>query len=67
MTHLISGLMSWVNSGSTKRHRNDLLTWAKTEYGNDWRYAYEFMLANNGRAPNNHELNEPRIYGKEVA
>jgi hypothetical protein len=59
--------MSWVNSGSTNRHRNDLLTWAKTEYGNDWRYAYEFMLKNNGRAPNNHELNGPRIYGKEVA
>ena len=63
---LLSGLMSWMRSGKVTS-RNDLLTWAKTEYGNDWRYAYEFMLANNGRAPNNHELNGPRIYGKEVA
>jgi len=66
MTHLISGLMSWMKSGTTSR--NDLLTWAKTEYGNDWRFAYEFMLKHNGRGPNLTELNGPRYFGtKEVA
>jgi len=64
MTHLISGLMSWMKSGNS---RNDLLTWAKTEYGNDWRFAYEFMLKNHGRAPNLTELNGPRYFRKEVA
>jgi hypothetical protein len=65
MTHLISGLMSWMKNGST--NRNDLLTWAKTEYGKDWRFAYEFMLKNNGRGPNLSELNGPRYFRKEVA
>jgi len=64
MTHLISGLMSWMKSGNS---RNDLLTWAKTEYGKDWRFAYEFMLNNNGRGPNLSELNGPRYFRKEVA
>ena len=64
MTHLISGLMSWMKSGNS---RNDLLTWAKTEYGKDWRFAYEFMLKHNGRSPNLSELNGPRYLRKEVA
>ena len=64
MTHLISGLMSWMKSGNS---RNDLLTWAKTEYGNDWQYAYRFMLDHNGRAPNHRELNGPSYDRKEVA
>jgi hypothetical protein len=65
MAHLLSGLMSWMNSGSTGR--NDLLTWAKTEYGPDWKFAYEFMLKHNGRSPNLSELNGPRYLRKEVA
>ena len=67
MNHLIRGLMSWVNSGSTKSYRSELLTWAKTEYGNDWRYAYEYMLTHDGRAPTLTEIHGPRIYRKEVA
>mgnify|MGYP003151607138 FL=1 len=50
MTHFLSGLMSWMNR-DTHIGREDLLTWAKTEYKNDWRYAYHYMLTNNGKAP----------------
>ena len=63
MTHFISGLMSWMNRDS---RRNELLTWAQTEYKKDWRFAYQFMLDHGGRAPNHRELNGPR-YKKEVA
>ena len=28
-----------------------MLTYAKTEYGNDWQYAYHFMLTHNGQGP----------------
>jgi len=66
MTHLIGGLMSWMNSGMTQRHRNDLLTWAQTEYRQDWQYAYNFMLRNEGRAPTHRELHGPMVR-KEVA
>ena len=59
--------MSWMNRGLSDSHRNQLMTWAKTEYGNDWQYAYDFMLKNRGRAPNHTELNGPRYTRKEVA
>jgi len=32
-------------------YKRDMLTWAKTEYGTDWQYAYQYMIANNGKAP----------------
>lgn len=34
-------------------HNNnkDLQTWAKVEYGKDWKYAYNYMLNNNGHCP----------------
>ena len=67
MTHLVSGLMSWMKRGMTDSHRNQLLTWAKTEYGKDWKYAYEFMLKHNGRAPSLTDLHGPRYFGKEAA
>ena len=69
MTHLISGLMSWMKRGMTDSHRNQLLTWAKTEYGRDWEYAYQFMLKNHGQAPTHAQLHGPRINlgSKEVA
>ena len=67
MTHLVSGLMSWMKRGMTDSHRNQLLTWAKTEYGKDWKYAYEFMLKNNGRSPTLSDLNGPAYIRKEAA
>jgi len=29
-----------------------LLTYAKIEYKNEWKFAYEYMVVNNGRGPN---------------
>src|SRR5210317_2677897 len=65
MAHFISGLMSWMRSGKVTR-RNDLLTWAKTEYKKDWQFAYQYMLDHNGKAPSLRETNGP-VYRKEVA
>jgi hypothetical protein len=56
--------MSWMKRGNS---RNDLLTWAKTEYGKDWYFAYNFMMKNNGRGPNLTEINGPKYIRKEVA
>lgn len=36
---------------SYKSNDSDLLVWAKTEYGNDWQYAYQHMQDNKGKAP----------------
>ena len=30
--------------GSKTSKENSYRTWAKTEYGKDWRYAYEYMI-----------------------
>ena len=65
MTHLISGLMSWMKRDKTSR--DELLTWAKTEYKKDWRFAYQFMLDHNGRAPSLADINGPHYFKKEVA
>ena len=59
--------MSWVNSGPTKSYRSELLTWAKTEYSNDWEFAYNYMLTHNGRAPTLTELHGPKYLRKEAA
>ena len=66
MTHVLCGLMSWMKRGKKTSH-DELLTWAKTEYKKDWRFAYQFMLDHNGRAPSLTELNGPRYFSKEVA
>jgi len=72
MTHFYSGLMSWMKgeSGANDRYRTELMTWARTEYKKDWRFAYDFMLSHNGRAPTYNELNAPikfKAQKKEVA
>ena len=69
MTHLISGLMSWMRSGMTDSHRNQLLTCATSDYRRDWAYAYPCMLKNYGQAPTHAQLHGPRINlgSKEVA
>lgn len=33
-------------------HINALRTYAKTEYGADWTYAFNYMLENDGQGPN---------------
>lgn len=38
-------------SRMSAEYRKDLMTWAKTEYSNDWEFAYNYMLNHNGKAP----------------
>jgi|TARA_B110000305_G_scaffold202167_1_gene230385 hypothetical protein len=37
--------------GFSSSKDNDFLVWAKTEYGKDWRFAYEHMLETRGQSP----------------
>lgn len=30
---------------------NDMLIWAKTEYANDWQWAYHYMKLTGGKTP----------------
>jgi len=47
-----SGLVSILgNPLPTRKFEREMLTYAKTEYGSDWRYAYQYMLSHNGSAP----------------
>jgi len=38
-------------------YRNDLMTWAKTEYRNDWEFAYNYMITHNGKSPSYTHIN----------
>ena len=68
MTHLISGLMSWMKREPvmSDSYRSQLRTWAKNEYKKDWQFAYQFMIENNGRAPSWWDINT-KVDSKEVA
>ena len=35
----------------TRKFEKEMLTFAKTEYGKDWQYAYSYMLSHNGAGP----------------
>ena len=49
---LFNGLVSLLgNPSPSKAFEKEMLTYAKTEYGNDWRYAYHYMLTHDGRGP----------------
>ena len=51
-TMLFNGLVSLLgNPSPTRAFEKEMLTYAKTEYGNDWRYAYHYMLTHEGRGP----------------
>lgn len=45
-THFLS-----VFSSKKPKVRSDLMTLAKTEYGNDWEWAYNHLLNSNGGLP----------------
>ena len=38
-------------SKSRSQWENDLMTYARTEYKQDWQFAYNYMLNNNGKGP----------------
>ncbi len=49
---LFNSLVSLLgNPSPSKAFEKEMLTYAKTEYGNDWRYAYHYMLTHNGQGP----------------
>ncbi len=49
---LFTGLVSLLGyKGSSTTFEKEMLTYAKTEYGNDWQYAYQYMLTHEGRGP----------------
>ena len=35
----------------TRKFEKEMLTYAKTEYGKDWQYAYQYMLSHKGHGP----------------
>ena len=37
--------------GRTSSFERDMLTYAKTEYKDDWQFAYHYMLNHKGRGP----------------
>ena len=48
---LFTGLVSLLGYRSQTTFEKEMLTYAKTEYGKDWQYAYHFMLTHNGQGP----------------
>ena len=47
-----SGLVSILgNPLPTRKFEREMLTYAKTEYGKDWQFAYHYMLDHAGQAP----------------
>ena len=55
MTRTLSALVTAISDVFTPSGTSDaqLLLWAKTEYGNDWRYAFNWMKDNPGTVPFN--------------
>jgi len=48
---LFNGLVSLLGYKSKSTFEKELLTYAKTEYGKDWQYAYNYMLSHKGHGP----------------
>ena len=51
---LFTGLVDIFTKSKTKEKTN-MMIWAKTEYGNDWQFAYQFML-DTGRPPSDKDI-----------
>ena len=60
MTRTLSALVTAISDVLTPSTTSDaqLLLWAKTEYGNDWQYAYRWMKENPGTVPFNKPVNK---------
>ena len=50
-TMLFNGLVSLLGYKSQSTFEKEMLTYAKTEYGKDWQYAYNYMLSHKGHGP----------------
>jgi hypothetical protein len=42
--NFFSGLVSVFSSRTSNKLQKDMMLWAKTEYKNDWQYAYQVMM-----------------------
>jgi len=52
VVQLFTGFMSLLgNPSPSGTFEKEMLMYAKTEYGKDWRYAYEYMLSHKGHGP----------------
>jgi len=51
MTNMFFDTFVKMFSSKNMSPRNDLLTLAKIEYGNDWEWAYDKLLTSNGKMP----------------
>jgi len=49
-TKLFDSLVTMFGRNTTQWQK-DMLAWAKTEYGNDWQFAYDYLIRNNGKPP----------------
>ena len=51
-TMLFNGLVSLLgNPLLSQKFEKEMLTYAKTEYGRDWQYAYQYMITHKGQGP----------------
>ena len=48
---LFTGRVSLLGYRSQTTFEKEMLTYAKTEYGKDWQFAYQYMLTHEGRGP----------------
>jgi hypothetical protein len=48
---LFKSLVSMFGRKGSRACEADMLTYAKTEYANDWEYAFHYMLKNKGQGP----------------
>lgn len=51
------------NLFGSKTSNDSYRIWAKTEYGSDWQYAYEYMITHNGKAPPKTHLTNQNLEG----
>lgn len=51
MTKFTMNFFANVFGQSANKFDREMLTYAKTEYGKDWRYAYQYMLTHDGHGP----------------
>lgn len=51
MTKFTMDFFANVFGQSANKFDREMLTYAKTEYGKDWQYAYQFMLSHKGKGP----------------
>lgn len=58
MTTTFFNALSRLFNGSRRNvaYNNNLMTYAKTEYGTDWQYAYNYMLDHDGTAPKGNHI-----------